>query len=153
MPRDIEELLPGALATFSARKLHCAETVLNTMAKYNEQDMTNIPRIATAFGGGMASSQRDCGAFTGGLMAIGLALGREEGGDRRSAYAAAREFMDWFEDGRSRFCKEIVKTDFSDRIQMARFSAPGGGHQTICEPLVTEVCRYLALAFERWKTD
>jgi len=149
MPKDIEELLPGAIETFSARKLHCAETVLSTMARYWEQDMTHIPRIATAFGGGMASMQRDCGAFTGALMAIGLILGREEGGDRIKAYAAARAFMAWFEGNHSRMCREIVGTDFSDTEQMAQFSAPGGGHETICEPLVAEVCRYLARTIER----
>jgi C_GCAxxG_C_C family probable redox protein len=56
-----------------------------------------IPRIATGFCSGMARTDGMCGAVAGGIMAIGLSLGRDapsDGIDR--CYQAIRAFLDRF---------------------------------------------------------
>lgn len=57
---------------------NCAESVLlaTSHEKFAQSIGGIIPRIATGFGGGIARNGDVCGALTGGVMAIGLALGR-----------------------------------------------------------------------------
>jgi C_GCAxxG_C_C family probable redox protein len=56
-----------------------------------------IPRIATGFCSGMARTGGMCGAVSGGIMAIGLSLGRDAPTDPIDpCYQAVRTFMDRF---------------------------------------------------------
>ena len=56
-----------------------------------------IPRIATGFCGGLAHTGGMCGAVSGGIMAIGLSLGRNAPTDKKDlCYATVREFMKIF---------------------------------------------------------
>jgi C_GCAxxG_C_C family probable redox protein len=57
---------------------HCSEAVLIAMAGYIGVTSELIPKIATGFGGGIASSGSVCGALVGGVMAIGIKYGRSE---------------------------------------------------------------------------
>lgn len=57
-----------------------------------------IPRIATGFCSGFSRTGRQCGAVSGAVMGIGLALGRSEPGAQvDTAYAATRGFLERFE--------------------------------------------------------
>lgn len=82
--QKLEKILQEKLPVFESGGLNCAETVLSVMCAYWDLDAPFVPRIATAFGGGLAATRGVCGALTGGLMAIGLRLGRDEGGDRQA---------------------------------------------------------------------
>ena len=56
-----------------------------------------IPRIATGFCGGLAHTGGNCGAVSGGVLAIGLYLGRNSPADSTDAcYEAVRKFMGQF---------------------------------------------------------
>jgi C_GCAxxG_C_C family probable redox protein len=56
-----------------------------------------IPRIATGFCSGMARTGGQCGAVSGGIMAIELAIGRDAPTDSvDSCYLAVRTFLDRF---------------------------------------------------------
>ncbi len=73
-------------------QLHCAEAILKALMELRaEKQCEDIPRIATAFGGGIGGTHEDvCGALTGALVAIGYLRGRPEpGGDPAPAYRAA----------------------------------------------------------------
>jgi C_GCAxxG_C_C family probable redox protein len=74
-----------------------------------------IPRIATAFGGGIGGGGVICGAVIGSVMAIGLKHGREEPSQPRdTAYALAREFCQRFEEETgSLSCRELTGIDLS----------------------------------------
>ncbi len=134
---------------FQGQKLNCAETVLMTMAEYWGEESDWAPRIATAFGGGICGRQGFCGALSGGLMATGLRLGRRQPGDDKApANQAGKALIQWAEDNfASLECRALTGTDFSNPEESARFRAPGGGHETVCERLVAEVCRHLAATF------
>ena len=74
-----------------------------------------VPRIATAFGGGIAGRGAVCGAVTGSVMAIGLRHGREEPSQPRDdAYALAQEFCQRFQEEMGHLCcHELTGMDLS----------------------------------------
>lgn len=61
---------------------HCAEAVLKAIVEiYGNETSHDIPKIATAFGGGIGRTKHEiCGAIAGGVMAIGVLSGRSEPG-------------------------------------------------------------------------
>jgi len=141
----LNQILDQRMQDFKAGRIQCAETVLITIAEYHGWKSPAIPRIATAFGGGIAAMQDACGAYTGGAMAIGMLMGRDEpGGDRDSAVAACKALRAFICERHGGVdCRDIVgEMDFA--AQREAFRAEGGKHQTVCEPLVEAVCRYLA---------
>jgi C_GCAxxG_C_C family probable redox protein len=74
-----------------------------------------IPRLATAFGGGIGGRGNVCGAVVGSVMAIGLKYGREEPWQPRDkAYALAQEFCRRFEQEMGTLsCRELTGMDLS----------------------------------------
>lgn len=63
--------------------LHCAEVISKTILDmFSEEPYPAVIRSASGFGGGIGGSNEElCGAFTGGVVALGYLLGRENGGD------------------------------------------------------------------------
>lgn len=83
-----------------AQMFNCAEAVLGGLVAEFELECNCCPRIATAFGGGMAGQGEICGALTGAMMSIGLKYGRERGDDNESkavVYGKVRELFSAFE--------------------------------------------------------
>jgi C_GCAxxG_C_C family probable redox protein len=74
-----------------------------------------VPRIASAFGGGMGGTGAVCGAVAGAAMAIGIKHGREEAAQPRDqAYALFQEFRRRFEDEMGHIgCRELTGMDLS----------------------------------------
>jgi C_GCAxxG_C_C family probable redox protein len=62
---------------------HCAEAVvLAVLQAMDKEPRPGVIKAASALGGGMAGSKEDiCGAFSGGLMALGCLMGRENPGE------------------------------------------------------------------------
>jgi C_GCAxxG_C_C family probable redox protein len=78
---------------------NCAEAVSKTIIEaYVPETHPDIPRMATAFGGGTGGSKAGtCGALNGGILAIGFLLGRNEPQeDKMKAYQVAAEFRQKF---------------------------------------------------------
>ena len=55
----------------------CSQAVLGALLKYLKLGDSKIFKSATGFAGGIGDSLEACGALIGGVMAIGLACGRE----------------------------------------------------------------------------
>ena len=74
-----------------------------------------MPRIATAFGGGIAGHGEVCGAVSGAAMAIGLKCGRDSGDDldaKAETYAKVEQFTNAFrEKFGSIICRELIGCD------------------------------------------
>lgn len=149
---DMDRILDKNIALYNGRGLNCAETVLSSMCEYMGVDSALVPRVATAFSGGMGSTQSVCGAATGALMAIGIWAGRAPGGDQGPARALAARFLREFEAERGALsCRKLSGIDMSDPEQMASFRAPGGRHYTVCNGCVAWACRWLAREMEAGK--
>lgn len=95
---DADAVGRRARALFDASpNLLCAESVFLALAEGLGVDSPLVPRLATGFCSGLARTDGLCGAFSGGVLGLGLALGRDtghEGLDR--AYAAVQEFRGLF---------------------------------------------------------
>lgn len=91
---------------------NCAQAVFSVFAPRYGLDGETAARTACAFGGGMARGGDACGAVTGALMAIGLALGggrTSDGDEKAAAYDAAREFMKRFRERNGAVaCRELL---------------------------------------------
>ena len=74
-----------------------------------------VPRIATAFAGGMGRSGEVCGAVVGAVMCIGVKHGRDEVGQPEGkAQELAAEFLRAFRDEMGTInCRELTGFDLS----------------------------------------
>lgn len=141
---SVEELEKLVVRHFTQDKWSCGEAVLLAMAEYWGMDNPLVPRIATPFRGGLCGTQQVCGAVTGGLMAIGIRLGRNAGSEDSAlcvetgkAYmAAVREAYGDLS------CRGITDCDFNDDAAHERFRNTRRGE--VCVPLVAFCCRWLA---------
>jgi C_GCAxxG_C_C family probable redox protein len=86
-----------------------------------------IPRIATAFAGGMGRSGEVCGAVVGGIMCIGVKHGREEPGQFQPddlAMNLTQRFLRAFRDEMgSIYCRELTGHDLSTPEGLQAFRA------------------------------
>lgn len=141
---NISELEKLTVKLFTEDKLSCSESVLLAMATYWDIHDPLIPRIATPFRGGLCTTQQVCGAVTGGLMAIGIRLGRDSGAeDGKACVAKGKEFMNWVKaELGSLSCREFTGLDFSDEEQHKLFQQQRRGE--VCVPLVAQCCKWLA---------
>ena len=96
-----------------------------------------IPRIATAFGGGMGGTGSVCGAVVGAVMAVGLRHGRAEPSERDArAYALNQELRRRFEaEMGSIGCRELTGMDLSTPEGVKRFYG-SDVPRTVCFPAV-----------------
>jgi C_GCAxxG_C_C family probable redox protein len=87
------------------------------MFEYWNGENELIPKIATAFGGGIGRCGSVCGALTGGVMALGIKYGTNEPSLEKllEAYKKAQEFYKQFERQHgSVLCREIIGYNLSD---------------------------------------
>ena len=96
---------------------NCAQSVLLTMFEHWDGESDLIPKIATAFGGGIGRCGSVCGALTGGVMALGIKYGTNEPSleKRLKAYELAHKFYKRFEKQHgSVLCRELIGYDLSN---------------------------------------
>lgn len=102
---------PGAEAVQHFKDgLFCAESVLLALARRQGIDDPNLPAIATGFCSGLAQTAGPCGAVTGAVMGLGLALGRKDGtGSAQQSYDATKALVGRFtEEFGSIGCAELL---------------------------------------------
>ena len=93
----IPEVRKSAEESFAAG-FYCAESVVMAIAKSEGVNSELLPRVATGFGGGMARTCGDCGALTGAILAVGLALGRSAATESvEPTFTATRRLIQDFE--------------------------------------------------------
>ena len=102
-----------------------------------ETESDAIPRIASAFAGGIGNTGAVCGAVVGAAMAIGLKQGRADTmEDALRNLAVAREFRRRFEaEMESISCRELTGVDLSTEEGLEQFMN-SDTPQTVCFPAV-----------------
>ena len=92
---------------------NCAEAISKAIVEaYSNEIHTDIPRMATGFGGGIGGSKADtCGTLNGGIIALGCLFGRKQpGDDKKIAYEVGAEFRRKFiETFGSSICRNILE--------------------------------------------
>jgi len=124
---------------------NCAESVLLALSQriYNQSRIVQhiIPRIATGFGGGIARNGDTCGALAGGIMAIGLAFGRDNSKQSRdTCYLATNQlYRDFVKEFRSCKCRELTGVNLNTARGMRTYSEKI--HYERCNPIVAWVTK------------
>jgi len=112
-------------ANYFNRGYNCAQSVLLTMQEYYGISRSRlIPKIATAFGGGIGRRGSLCGALTGAIIAIGFKHGTNKTvlEEKEKAYNIALKFYDQFEkECGSVFCRELIGYNLADPEELERF--------------------------------
>jgi C_GCAxxG_C_C family probable redox protein len=90
--------------------LLCAESVVLAIAKAQGVDSELLPKVATAFCSGMSRTCGTCGALTGAIMGVGLALGRVNAKESvQPSYTATQQLIQTFEkEFGSRDCQALL---------------------------------------------
>ena len=121
-----------AAALLGQQGMSCSEAVfvaLNARLRLG-MDPSLAIRAAGGFAGGMALTGGPCGAVSGGVMALGLALGSDQAGDRLARermFMAVQELAELFsaEHG-SLLCKELCPgVKFGDPESAAKLRQSG----------------------------
>lgn len=95
----------------------CAESVLAAVAEHLDVRSPLIPGIATGFCNGVASTSGTCGSISGGILAINMMLGRNDGGAPVTRnYQAVRELILQFHCRHgSTQCSELIACDLDTK--------------------------------------
>jgi C_GCAxxG_C_C family probable redox protein len=102
---------------------YCGEAVAGALAKVQCADAEAIARAATAFCSGMSRTGGNCGALTGAIMGLSLALGRDnERASPAAAFAATAQLVHCFEtEFGARNCHSLLGCDMRTSEGQARF--------------------------------
>lgn len=125
-PEFTMQVRESAEAAF-AGGLYCAESVVLALARAQGIESGLLPKAATAFCGGMSRSCGTCGALTGAMLGIGLALGRARAEDSvEPTYAATQRLIAAFEEEfGARDCHRLLGCDLGTPEGQATFRAQG----------------------------
>jgi C_GCAxxG_C_C family probable redox protein len=109
MSNDHDTAGDEALGLFK-NGLYCAESVLTALAHRQGLDTPEVTAMATGFCSGLSQTAGPCGAVTGAVMGLGLALGRSQPGQPvNRAYEAVQSLMARFQDEfGSTACSELL---------------------------------------------
>jgi C_GCAxxG_C_C family probable redox protein len=124
----------------------CSEAVLMALSECLGVSSEIIPRIATGFGAGLGRNGEVCGALSGGVMGLGLRLGRsavEEGEGERRPYWFSTELAARFREqlGHVR-CEDLLGLDLS-RVEDVETYHERGLWETTCRDII-KVTTHLA---------
>lgn len=131
MASDTVAVVRESAATAFASGLYCAESVLVAVARAQGVESELLPRIATAFCSGMARTCGTCGALTGGIMGLSLALGRSRPEESVApAYVATQRLIREFErEFGARDCDQLLGCDLGTEAGRATFRERQLGRQ------------------------
>jgi C_GCAxxG_C_C family probable redox protein len=112
-----KKMLAGKAAYHFSEGYNCAQSVLLTMFEHWKGKNDLIPKVATAFGGGIGRCGSVCGALTGGIMAISIKYGTNDTSleKRLKAYEVTQKFYRKFlQCHGSSICQELIGYDLSN---------------------------------------
>jgi C_GCAxxG_C_C family probable redox protein len=108
-----------------------------------------LPRLASGFGGGVGRKGSLCGAFTGGIMAIGMKMGRTDPRDRKTlleVYDKCQQFWEKFEkEFGSRNCYDLIGLHLDDPEENKKWAETGGREKctAIVEKTAGMLCEFI----------
>jgi C_GCAxxG_C_C family probable redox protein len=114
---------------------------LLAVAEHESIESDLIPRLATGFCSGVARTGGTCGAVAGGIIALGLIMGRDVPGQSNEAcYEAVRSLLDQFTGQFGSInCQELTGVRLGTAEGQLQFKAKG--QMTECARYVGEATR------------
>jgi C_GCAxxG_C_C family probable redox protein len=114
-----------------ASGLYCAESVVLALADAQGIESELLPKVATAFCSGMGRTCGTCGALTGAIMGVSLALGRSEASEPvQPSYTATERLIREFEkEFGTRDCHVLLGCDLATPEGQAMFREKKLGQQ------------------------
>ncbi|MGE4488683.1 MAG: C-GCAxxG-C-C family (seleno)protein [Kiritimatiellales bacterium] len=135
--KKTETLIENGL--FAGKDLNCTETVL---AAANETYGWNLPpdalRLAAGFGGGVGGQELQCGALSGGVMALGKLFVKDRAHESDRIKTIVQDYFDMFE-------KEMGSIDCAPLKQTHRTEAEG------CRQVILAGARCLDRIVEKYR--
>lgn len=106
---------------------YCAEAVLQAIAEHQDIDSPVIPGIATGLTAGIARTNDLCGAVIGGILGLGLVMGRQSSADSvEPIFAATQALIAEFKQAHgSTNCRVLTGADLNTREGQAAFLRSG----------------------------
>lgn len=117
-----KNVLSEKAAAYFLEGYNCAQSVLLTMFEHWNIKSELVPKIATAFGGGIGRCGSVCGALAGGVMAIGIRSGTNEPSaeKRLKAYEQARKLYEKFGKRHgSVLCRDLIGYNLTNPEELA----------------------------------
>ena len=120
--RSVSNVRKSAEESF-ANGLYCAESVVLALAKAQGIESDLLPKAATAFCSGMSRTCGVCGALTGAIMGVSLALGRSDANAsvQPSYDATARLIKEFEQEFGARDCQVLLDCDLGSPEGQATF--------------------------------
>lgn len=130
-----EQARQRAKELFLQEKYSCSEAVFATVNECMDEPLPDeLVRLAAGFRGGMGGSGGVCGALSGGVMALGLALGNDApGGPSEALSEAVRTLRERFISGCGNVCCKDLIAGFEDHDDPKR-------REFCAEIVATAVC-------------
>lgn len=117
----------------------CSQAICRVYGKEYGLSPADASRVAAGFGGGVARTDHLCGAVSGAVMVLGLALGGIRGDDsaaKEATYAAVQEFLASFESAHgSVSCTELLGFNLGVPAEAAA-AREAGAVPCVCPALV-----------------
>jgi len=162
-PELLEKI--GKTAHTYERVYHgCSQSVLKALQEHLQLGGGDAFRAASAFAGGVARMGETCGALSGGIMAIGLAYGREKLEDTMISHGYAKamglsiKLCERFEkEFGSVKCRDIQRSlfgrtfDFKNPREREEFVKSGGYEK--CPKVVKKAAQLAAELILKGKTE
>lgn len=134
-----------AVRIFGSR-FNCAQAVLCACGGRHGVDREKLLAVSGAFGGGIGSTGRVCGAVTGAVMAIGLEHPRTDPANpvpRQETIRLTRELIAKFEERNGSVeCRELLGYDLSDP-EASKQARESGVIRTVCPKMVRDAAEIL----------
>ena len=156
MPETAPSVADRAAACFDEGH-NCAQSVLMAVAEARGMACPRcIPAVALAMGGGIGHTGRACGALTGAVMALGLAVDRAAAGDiwarkaeaNRLAEALVGRFIDQFG---TPDCATLLGFCLTEPDAFARYTREDSKRHT-CAPCVRWAAAEAARVIDETRT-
>lgn len=108
---------------------NCAESVMlvlgDRLGKRRSHHTPAVPCVATGFGGGIGRSGSTCGALSGVVLAIGLAVKHDKAADLQKKYKAYDLVFDMVVNFERTFgsslCRDLVGYNFRNKEERLRY--------------------------------
>ena len=121
--------------------IDCGQVIVGAISEEIGADVETCVKIASGFGGGMFEADM-CGAYIGGIMAVGLKYGHCKEGDDESKVNLIKKVFEFKEEYKKicdkKICKDILKYDLTNPKD-SEIIAEKNLLFTVCPKLVVDV--------------